>query len=167
MSKAWGHKDFWNTSKPCIVGIHWLALAEYSQMSTHVPGFQSFLGFQYHFVLDKSGTSSIRLTIPMLRVLLSKEQGIFFLKPSKPYLVGIHWIALAEYYQMSSHVPGFQSFFRVFVAFFIGKSGTSSIRLPEGTFFQGNRGSITSGWKEEESCTSEWFCVLGRGLPSR
>ena len=29
-----------------------------------------------------------------------------------------------------------------------------------------NRGSITSGWKEEESCTSELFCVLGRGLPS-
>ena len=28
------------------------------------------------------------------------------------------------------------------------------------------RGSITSGWKEEESCTSERFCVLGRGLPS-
>ena len=23
-----------------------------------------------------------------------------------------------------------------------------------------------SGWKEEESCTSELFCVLGRGLPS-
>ena len=31
---------------------------------------------------------------------------------------------------------------------------------------RGDRGSITSGWKEEESCTSEWFCVLGRGLPS-
>ena len=25
---------------PCHVGIHWIALAEYSQMSTHVPGFQ-------------------------------------------------------------------------------------------------------------------------------
>ena len=29
-----------------------------------------------------------------------------------------------------------------------------------------DRGSITRGWKEEESCTSELFCVLGRGLPS-
>ena len=27
--------------KPCHVGIHWIALVEYSQMSTHVPGFQS------------------------------------------------------------------------------------------------------------------------------
>ena len=41
-SKAQGHKDFWKPSKPCLVGIHWKALAEYSQMSTHVPGFQSF-----------------------------------------------------------------------------------------------------------------------------
>ena len=38
------------------------------------------------------------------------------------------------------------------------------IRLASCT--QAHRGSITSGWKEEESCTSEWFCVLGRGLPS-
>ena len=41
-SKAQGCKDFWKTSKPCQVGIHWKALAEYSQMSTHLPGFQSF-----------------------------------------------------------------------------------------------------------------------------
>ena len=33
-----GPKD----SKPCHVGIHWIALAEYSGMSTHVLGFQSF-----------------------------------------------------------------------------------------------------------------------------
>ena len=32
---------FWKTSKPCHVGIHWIALAEYSQMSSHMPGFQS------------------------------------------------------------------------------------------------------------------------------
>ena len=29
-------------SKPCHVGIYWKALAEISQMSTHVPGFQLF-----------------------------------------------------------------------------------------------------------------------------
>ena len=28
-SKAQGHKDFWKTSKPCHVGIHHIALAEY------------------------------------------------------------------------------------------------------------------------------------------
>ena len=36
-------KDFWKPPKPCHVGIHWKALAEYSQMGTHVPAFQSFL----------------------------------------------------------------------------------------------------------------------------
>ena len=44
-SKALGRKYFWKPSKPCHVGIHWIALAEYSQMSTHVPGFQSFFRF--------------------------------------------------------------------------------------------------------------------------
>ena len=40
-----GHKDFWKPSKPYHVGIHWMALAEHSQMSTHVPGFQPFFSF--------------------------------------------------------------------------------------------------------------------------
>ena len=40
-SKAQGRKDFLEkTSKPCHVGIHWKALAKYSGMSIHVPGFQ-------------------------------------------------------------------------------------------------------------------------------
>ena len=30
----------WKPSKPCHVGIYGIAFAEYSQMSTHVPGFQ-------------------------------------------------------------------------------------------------------------------------------
>ena len=41
-SKAKGCKDFWKSSKPCHVGIHWKALAEYFQMSTHLPRFQLF-----------------------------------------------------------------------------------------------------------------------------
>ena len=39
------HKDtniFGKPSDPCHVGIHWIALAEYSKISTHVPGIQSF-----------------------------------------------------------------------------------------------------------------------------
>ena len=44
-SKAQERKDYWNPSKLCHVGIHWKALAEYSQMSTHVPGLQSFFSF--------------------------------------------------------------------------------------------------------------------------
>ena len=49
------------------------------------------------------------LTHPMLRLLLSKARGWKDLqKRSKPYLVGIHWTALAGFSQMSTHVPGFQ-----------------------------------------------------------
>ena len=40
---------------------HWIALAEYSQMSTHVPRFQSFFRFLHHFVQAKLATSSIRV----------------------------------------------------------------------------------------------------------
>ena len=38
--KAQGRNFFWKTSNPCHVGIHFIALAEYYQMSTDVPGFQ-------------------------------------------------------------------------------------------------------------------------------
>ena len=41
-SRTQGHKDLWKSFKHCHVGIHWIALLEYSQMSTHIPGFQSF-----------------------------------------------------------------------------------------------------------------------------
>ena len=60
-SKEQGRKDFWKPSKPCHVGINWIALIEDSQMSTHVPGFQSFFRFLQHFVLAKLATSSIRV----------------------------------------------------------------------------------------------------------
>ena len=43
------------------LGIHWIALAEYSQMSTHMPGFRSFSGFLSNFVLARLATSSIRV----------------------------------------------------------------------------------------------------------
>ena len=39
-------KDYRKPSQTCRVGINWVALAEYSQMNTHVPGFRAFpLGF--------------------------------------------------------------------------------------------------------------------------
>ena len=58
----------------------------------------------------------------MLRLLLSKAQGCkVFLKPFKPCHVGIHWIALAEHSQMSTHVPGLHTFFRFSTSFFIGQ----------------------------------------------
>ena len=60
-SKAQECKDFWKSIKTCHVGIHWIAHAENSQMSTHVPGFQSFSMFLHPFVLAKLVTSSIRV----------------------------------------------------------------------------------------------------------
>ena len=51
----------------------------------------------------------------MLRIILSKAQECRkFWKPFKPCHVGIHWKALAESYQMSTHVPGFPSFHSLF-----------------------------------------------------
>ena len=37
-AEAQGCNDLRKSSKPCHVGIHWIAFAEYSQMSAHVPG---------------------------------------------------------------------------------------------------------------------------------
>ena len=45
LSMAEKCKKFWNPTKTCNVGIHWKALAEYYQMSTHMPRFQSFFSF--------------------------------------------------------------------------------------------------------------------------
>ena len=53
-------KHFWKQSKPCHVDIHWIALAECSRMSTHMPGLQSFFRLLHHLVLAKLATSSIR-----------------------------------------------------------------------------------------------------------
>ena len=65
-------------------------------------------------VLDPT-TDMYGITFPMQSLLSSKEQGRKdFKKPTKPCHVGIHCIALAEHSQMSTHVPGFQSFLRVF-----------------------------------------------------
>ena len=45
-------KDLRKSSKPCHVGIHWIALTGYSQMS--MPGFQSFLSYFASFYIGKS-----------------------------------------------------------------------------------------------------------------
>ena len=61
--KAQGRKDFWKTFKPSHVGIHWIALTEYSKMSTHFQGFSHFSGFLHHFVLVKLANISIRVKV--------------------------------------------------------------------------------------------------------
>ena len=52
---------YWKSSEFSHVGIHLIALTEYSQMNTHVPGFQSFSSFLRHFVLTKLAISSVRV----------------------------------------------------------------------------------------------------------
>ena len=61
-TEAQGRKDFKKSSKPCHVGIHWIALTEYSQLSTHMTGFSHFYLFP-HFVLAKLVITSIRVRI--------------------------------------------------------------------------------------------------------
>ena len=70
-------------------------------------------------------------TIHILRILSSKAQGRKdFRKPSKPCHAGIHWIALAEYFWLSTHVPGFLSLFAGFcISLYFAKLATTSIRV--------------------------------------
>ena len=60
--KAQERKNLWKLSKPCLVGIHWIALAEYSHMSTHLPGFQWFFRI---FVSANLVISSIRVKVDL------------------------------------------------------------------------------------------------------
>ena len=68
MHKAQWCKDFWKPSKPCHVGIHWIALAEYSLMSTICQGFSNFSSFFPHFYSAKLATSSIRVKMELKEV---------------------------------------------------------------------------------------------------
>ena len=71
---------------------------------------------------NKTGFRWFSIILPMLRILSSKAQGLkVFWKPFKPCCVGIHWVVLAEFSQMSTHLAGFQSFFRFFASSYIGQ----------------------------------------------
>ena len=59
------------------------------------------------------------------------QEGKVFLKPSKPCRLGIHWIALVEYSQMSTPYARVSVIFKVLASFIfrIGKLATTSIRV--------------------------------------
>ena len=59
--KAQKRNDLRKPFKYCHVGIHWIALAKYSQMGTHVPVPVIFLTFLNHFIVAKLATSSKRV----------------------------------------------------------------------------------------------------------
>ena len=65
---------FLKTISTLLCWHHWIALAEYSLMSTHVSGFQSFSIFMHHFVLAILATTSIRV-------------NLFEIKPPLVYMV--------------------------------------------------------------------------------
>ena len=79
------HKDA-NISKPCHVGIHWIVLAEYSQISTHMPGSQSFLRSFASFSIGRiSHPQHYRIKTEAVPPILSIQQQIlkittFFVK---------------------------------------------------------------------------------------
>ena len=80
-SKAQGCKYFWKPFKPCHIGIHRKALAEYTQMSTHMPGFQSI----YRFYSVKLATSCIRVNYTSDINLLKR----FYLQLHPPHALNI------------------------------------------------------------------------------
>ena len=93
-SKAQGCKNFRKTSKPCHVGIHWIALAEYSQMSTYVPGFQSFFRFFASFCIGQINH----------------------------WHMGTHMRVLSESFQMNTNMTWFRWFSKFFVSLCLDKS---------------------------------------------
>ena len=74
--RAHGPTDLWKPSKPCHIGFHWMALNEYSQMSTHLPSHFSGVFFA-SFIMAKLATSNIRVNITTICQVTF--QGVFFL----------------------------------------------------------------------------------------
>ena len=95
---------------------------------------------------NEDNLTHMHLTLPMLRLLSSNAQVC------KPCHVGIHWIALTEYFHMSTHVhvPAFQSSLGFFASFCIGKishqqyKGYASHRLHShlGSFYKQAMGFV-------------------------
>ena len=75
-SKAQGCKYIWKPSKPCHVGIHWIDLAKYSQMSTHMPGFQWFLRIFVLFCISQmchqQHTARVKQNSPIWAIFIFK-----------------------------------------------------------------------------------------------
>ena len=103
-----------------------------------IPSWETFLLFchVYCFGIIKTlqrttdNFEPLSIIFPMLRLHSSEAQGCKdFCKPSKPCHVGIHWIALTEYSQMSTPMPRFESFFSVFASFCNWQLATSIKRV--------------------------------------
>ena len=129
-----------------------------------LPTLNKYFSYQQALIVNSQTSQWSFLTLLMLMLLSSKAQGCKdFWKLCKTYHVGIHWIALAEFSQMSTHVPGFRSFYRFFASFCIGKSATSSISVKS----EGTKGRTdTSCYKQNliVSFLHCWLCASFQGL---
>ena len=92
VQRTLARKDFWKAHNPCRVGIKRIALAEYSQMSTYVPRFHSFLMCFLHNLikLAKLSNSSIRFK-KLMMLQLGSLKNVF--KPWLMFLFGFQLLA--------------------------------------------------------------------------
>ena len=118
-------QKLWNFETPNYYSMDYLIIAHIKLIFMHEPFYNIAFGIRPVTNIgneNQTAASHNSLTLPMLRLLSSKGQGgKDFWKTLKPCHVVIHCIALAEYSQMSTHMPWFQSFFRFFVLFCIGQ----------------------------------------------
>ena len=133
----------------CHVSIHWIALAEYFQMGTHLPGFQSFLSFLHRFVLTKLATSSIRVkrrniyqlnsTIGFMNTSLTLMLVVAKLantklsktpwKWPKPWKMGTHLRVLSKRYPMHTNMIRFRCLSKLCILVLLDESSLSIGRV--------------------------------------
>ena len=114
-----GNKGFYSIwTKPWHSCTHLIVLCKSFPVNTDMTGFSLFQTCLQSCVLNKSSLGMERANPSNAVTTFSQRQRRKdFQKPSKPYHVGIHWIALAEYSQMSTNMPVFQSCFSFFCIF--------------------------------------------------
>ena len=125
-SKARGCKNMWKSSKPCHVGIHGKALAECSQMSTHMPGSQSFFRFFASFCIGQIGQQQQKGN-PILLVanLVNIKWWQKAKKWLKPQQMHTHLIVLSKSFLMNTKMTGLLWFSKFLFAFLcIGRKWT-------------------------------------------
>ena len=118
-------KNLWKLSQPSHVGIHRKALAEYYQMSTHVPGFQSFIAFCHHFMLTKLTTSSGPFNFKALIITYFSRNASFIWQGLLCNEYALGWVCLKEQLSFSQHFPRYSQcylvrYIRQFVPTWVG-----------------------------------------------
>ena len=104
-SSAQEHKDLWKPSKPCHVGTHWKALAEFSQIRVPIcQGFSDFSGFLHYFLLAKLATNSIRVNYSTGELGYDGRNGTRKIGPSYAKSVVYIWQTLDMHRTGTKHI---------------------------------------------------------------